>query len=384
MKRLLILGSTGSVGETALSLVEQQRSRFQVVGLAAGKNAARLRAQADSFDVPVVALADPEAARSLSADRGSRRVLSGPGALEALVRTVDCDLVVHAVTGAAGLPASVAALERGLPLALANKESLVIAGEFLMPLARRHGATLLPVDSEHSAIFQCVRFEPKAAIRRIYLTASGGPFRDRPLETFPSITRAEALKHPNWSMGERITIGSATMMNKAFEIVEAHHLFQLRTDQIRVLIHRQSVVHSMVEFEDGSMMAQLGVPDMCVPVQVALHHPERAPMGFEPFDLAKFSNLTFSEPEPQRFPCLALGRKCVELGGTSGAVLNAADEVATQRFLQGEILFPQIATLCEQALAAVPIRAASSLGAILDADAAARAFVHEAVAACAR
>lgn len=378
MKRIVLLGSTGSVGESTLRLVEEQRSQFCVVGLAAHRNARGVLEQARRFEVGVVALSEPAAAdeaRALAGPVGPR-VLGGPNAPVELLGAVPFDLAVHAITGAAGLPASYDCLRQGVPLALANKESLVIAGELLMGLARRSGAPILPVDSEHSAVYQCVRHEPSSAIRRIYLTASGGPFRDRPLDTFDRVTREEALRHPNWSMGERITIGSATMMNKAFEIIEAHHLFGLRADQITVLIHRQSIVHSMVGFEDGSMMAQLGVPDMRVPIQVALHHPARGRFAFEPFEPQKFASLTFSEPERARYPALALGERCLVLGGTSGAILNAADEVATARFLAGEIAFPEIALLCADALDRVAVSDGDSLEAIWDSDARARAFAR--------
>lgn len=333
-----------------MRLLASQRAAFEVTGLAAHKNAKRIVAQAQEFGVSTIALSDPAAAADARSLCPSLRIFAGENAQVELLQNVPFDLCIHGVTGAAGLPTSAECLRLGRTLALANKESLVIAGDFLTALARKSGATIVPVDSEHSAIFQCVRREPTAAIRRIYLTASGGPFLDRDPGTFGSITREEALKHPNWQMGERITIGSATMMNKAFEVIEAHHLFGLTSSQIRVLVHRQSIIHSMVEFLDGSMLAQLGVPDMRVPIQVALHHPDRGFFAFEPFDPVKFSKLTFSEIEPRRFPALALGYRALEAGGTAGAVLNAADEVATQRFLRSEIAFTQIAEICENAL----------------------------------
>jgi 1-deoxy-D-xylulose-5-phosphate reductoisomerase len=358
--------------------VREQRGAFEVTGLCAHRNAARLLEQAREFGVPAIALSD-EGAASAAADAtaGSGiRLFAGASAPVDLLRAVPFDLAVHAITGAAGLPATHECLSLSRPIALANKESLVIAGEYLCELARVKGVPILPVDSEHSAVFQCVRHEPASTLRKIYLTASGGPFRDRPLDTFDSITPDEALRHPNWDMGERITVGSATMMNKAFEIVEAHHLFGLRAPQIEVLIHRQSIVHSMVEFEDGSMLAQLGVPDMRVPIQVALHHPGRGPSAFEPFDPVKFSSLTFTRPEAERFPALTLGYRCLELGGTSGAVLNAADEVATRRFLDREIGFADIAALCREALDAIPPAPVKSLDSVWEADRAARAFAR--------
>lgn len=380
MKRLVVLGSTGSIGESTLRLVESQRERFQIAGLAARRNGKRLLEQARQFNVPTVALSEPdsEPGNTTVAElkHSGKNVIVGPGASAELLSACDFDLVMHGITGAAGLPASYECLRLGKPLALANKESLVVAGELLTNLSIKTGAPILPVDSEHSAIFQCVRFEPKSKIRKIYLTASGGPFRDRALATFDTITRAEALAHPTWNMGERITIGSATMMNKAFEVVEAHYLFNLSPAQIRVLIHRQSIVHSMVEFEDASMLAQLGVPDMRVPIQVALHHPDRAPFALEPFDPIKFSNLTFSEVEPQRYPAVQLGYQTIQLGGTAGAILNASDEIATNRFLENDLPFVDISRLCADALERVAIVKADSLEAILDADRRAREFAR--------
>jgi 1-deoxy-D-xylulose-5-phosphate reductoisomerase len=379
MKRIVVLGSTGSIGENTLRLVESQRDRFRIAGLAARRNALRLGEQAREFGVQAVALSEPDdggvdTLRNTAGGAGKLQIRTGPGATVELLKSCDFDLVVHGITGAAGLPASHECLRQGKALALANKESLVIAGELLMATAAETGATIIPVDSEHSAIFQCVRHEPASRIRRIYLTASGGPFRDRPLGTFDAITRAEALRHPNWDMGERITVGSATMMNKAFEVVEARHLFHLAADAIRVLVHRQSIVHSMVEFEDGSMMAQLGIPDMRVPIQVALHHPDRAPFGFEPFDPVRFSKLTFESVDEARYPAVALGYRCVHEGGTAGAVLNASDEVATARFLAGDLAFTDIARLCTDALDAIPPQPATSLAAVFDADRRAREF----------
>lgn len=375
MKRLVVLGSTGSIGENTLRLVAEQRDQFQIVGLSARRNGTRLLEQAREFGVSNCALVETAGAAELQKALGTgARLWTGDHAAENLLKEVDFDLCIHGITGAAGLGPSHACLQKGKALALANKESLVIAGELLMNLSRKNGAEIIPVDSEHCAIFQCVRHEPRSPIRKIYLTASGGPFRDRDLTTFHSITPQEARVHPNWSMGERITVGSATMMNKAFEVIEAHHLFQLQTIQIAVLIHRQSIVHSMVEFEDSSLLAQLGAPDMRIPIQVALHHPSRGKFQFPAFDPIKFEKLTFSEPEPARFPALALGYRCIELGGVAGAILNAADEVATERFLAGDITFPEISKICERALGAIPIVPADSIAAVLAADARARAF----------
>ncbi|MGH7150976.1 MAG: 1-deoxy-D-xylulose-5-phosphate reductoisomerase, partial [Planctomycetota bacterium] len=241
-------------------------------------------------------------------------------------------------------------VERGSRIALANKESLVAAGEVLMPLARASGAQILPVDSEPNAIFQCLRGERLGEVRRVFLTASGGAFRERPLDAFASVTPEEALRHPTWSMGPRITVDSATMMNKAFEVIEAHHLFALAPEQIEVLLHPQSLVHSMVEFRDGSILAQLGLPDMRIPIHYALAYPERPENGLSGFDPSRFARLTFETLEPARFPSVALGYRCVREGGASGAILNAADEVAVHRFLAREIAFPDIVECVRRAL----------------------------------
>lgn len=377
MKRIVVLGATGSIGENTLRLVAGQRDQFQVVGLSAHRKESRLLALAREFDVPAVAITSPSAGMQHSPPAPVKRVFSGDDAAAEMLRQVDFDLCIHGITGAAGLAPSYVCLQKGKALGLANKESLVIAGELLMSVSRAKAAPIIPVDSEHSAIYQCVRHEPRSRIRKIYLTASGGPFRDRALDTFDAITPAEALRHPNWDMGERITVGSATMMNKAFEVVEAHHLFQLQKQQIRVLIHRQSIVHSMAEFEDASILAQLGVPDMRIPIQVALHHPGRGRFDFEAFDPVKFSNLTFADADPGRYPALELGYHCLDAGGTSGAILNAADEVATRRFLDGTLQFTDIARLCRAALERIPIRAADSLQSVFEADQQARNFALE-------
>lgn len=290
------------------------------------------------------------------------------GLLEALERTAP-DTVLNAITGAAGLAASEWTLRTGRTLALANKESLVMAGDYLMRLARQSGARILPVDSEHCAVFQCLGHEPMRAVRRIWLTASGGPFRTRPLDTFASVTRDEALRHPTWTMGPRITIGSATMMNKAFEVLEAHWLFGLAPEQIEVVIHPQSIVHSMVEFQDGSMLAQCGVPDMRVPILFCLGYPERLPFAFEPFDPVRWRKLEFEPLEPERFPAVPLAYEAMRLGGDAGAVLNAADEVATAAFLAGELPFPAITATVAKVVRGRTCRPIHSLQDVLDADA---------------
>lgn len=353
MKRIWNLGSTGSIGTQALQVVEACPGRFSVVGVSAHRNAAAAAEQAKRYGAKFLALTgDADSAAAEKILRGTRiELLQGPQALLSVLREGKYDTVLQAITGAAGLPYSLEALRAGKVLALANKESLVVAGELLVREAKAHGATILPVDSEHSAIFQCLRGENARDVRRVFLTGSGGPFRTRPLDAFASITPEEALQHPNWKMGPRITVGSATMMNKVFEVIEAHHLFGLAPEQIQVLIHPQSIVHSMVEFVDGSIVAQMGLPDMRIPIHYALSFPERAQTPFPGFDPTRFRELHFELPLAERFPALALGERVIRQGGVSGAVLNAADEVATQRFLDRQIDFPQIVTHVESVLA---------------------------------
>jgi len=343
MRTLALLGSTGSIGRQTLDLVRDSGGALRVQALGARRSWRELAAQAREFRPAVVALADPEAAGALRSELPPGVALRvGADAIEEIAAEADYDLAVHGVVGASGVRPSLRILERGKPLALANKESLVVAGAPLMELSRRTGAPILPVDSEHSAIFQCLRGESIDRVRTVYLTASGGPFRDLPLERFTDVTPEMALQHPNWDMGPRITVGSATLMNKALEVIEAHHLFGLEPERIRVLLHRQSIVHSMVEFVDGSLIAQLGPPDMRGPIHYALHHPERVPAGLRGFDARLFRQLSFEEVDPVRFPTLELGYACVRAGADAGASLNAADEVAVQAFLDGRIGFQDI------------------------------------------
>ncbi|HVS18196.1 MAG TPA: 1-deoxy-D-xylulose-5-phosphate reductoisomerase [Planctomycetota bacterium] len=357
MKSLVVLGSTGSIGTQTLDVVRNAPDRLRVEGLAAGRSWEKLLAQVREFEPRVVAVRDAEAAAALREHtRGAVHVLEGPQALEALVGEADYDLAVHGVVGARGLPATAEALRRGRDVALANKESLVLAGAELMDLARSTGGSILPVDSELCALHQCLRGESGKGppmgnglssdatrnVRRILLTASGGAFRDRPLDLLHDSPVREALTHPNWDMGPRITVGSATLMNKALEVLEVHHLFGLPEDKIHVVLHRQSVVHSMVEFEDGSVLAQMGPPDMRGPLHYCLHHPERAPSGLDGFRPDLFARLTFEEVDPRRYPSLDLGYRAVREGGDAGAVLNAADEVAVEAFLDGRIAFGDI------------------------------------------
>jgi 1-deoxy-D-xylulose-5-phosphate reductoisomerase len=373
-----VLGCTGSVGGQALAILREHGERFEVVLLAAHTSAHALADAAAAWRPRAVCLtgdAEPPAVPA-----GTQTFRGPDGLLEALA-VAEPDVVLNAITGAAGLRASEWTLARGLTLALANKESLVVAGSHLMPLAARTGARILPVDSEHCAIFQCLDGERREAVRCLWLTGSGGPFRTRDLATFDAITPAQALRHPTWTMGQRITIGSATMMNKAFEVLEAHWLFGVPEAAIRVVVHPQSIVHSMVEFVDGSMLAQCGVPDMRVPILFCLGWPERLPFAFAPFDPARWRTLAFEELDPARFPAVGLGFDALRAGGDAGARLNAADEVATAAFLGGAIPFPAITATVRQVLAARPARPIRSLQDALDADVEARGLARTLVAA---
>ena len=356
-RKIAVLGATGSVGTSTLNLLEGREELFDVVLLSAHKRVAELFALGAKHHAPQLVWTGLIASPSFPAGQQAyspQKHLGAAGLLEALEES-NPDMVLNAITGSAGLEASAWTLEKGKDLLLANKESLVVAGPLLRRLADQSGAAILPVDSEHAAIHQCLfgqslQGKVREGLKKIYLTASGGPFWDSPQEVMDKAKPEDALNHPTWSMGPRISIGSATMMNKAFEILEAHHLFGLRGDQIEVLVHRQSIVHSMVEFVDGSLLAQLGVPDMRFPILYCLGSPERLAYEKSGFDLASFSNLSFEPSDPLRFPALRLARECLELGGDSGAVLNAADEVATQAFLEGRISFPEILQTVETIL----------------------------------
>lgn len=378
-RRLLILGSTGSVGTSALDVAAALPDRFEVVGLAARSRAQDLVDQAARHGVGVVALQDPGAAaraRDLAAQRGlGLEVLEADDPATALVERVEADVVLQATVGAAALPSTLAALGRGVLVALANKESLVMAGPLLMRTARAAGATLIPVDSEHSAVFQCLRSGRAEEVERILLTTSGGAFRNRPLEDLAHVGPDEALRHPTWKMGPRITVDSATMMNKALEVAEAVALFGLPPERIRVVLHPESIVHSMVEFRDGSVMAQMSRPDMRLPILFAMAYPDRPLYEAVRFSLADFAQLTFREPDPVRYPALELGYRAAREGGTSGAVLNAADETAVALFLEGRLPFPGISAAVREVFEGPRIPQAGeepTLPEILAADARAR------------
>ncbi len=364
MKRLTILGATGSIGLRALELVSTFPDEFTVTGLAArGSNVELIADLCRKYAPEAVALLDPAArdrlARLLPAPAPA--LLAGPEGLVALARDVEADVVLSALVGGAGLLPTMAAIQAGRTLALANKETLVMAGSVMTAAARARGVALLPVDSEHSAVFQCLVGHNRGDVHRILLTASGGPFREWPREKFSAITLEDALRHPTWKMGAKITIDSATLMNKGLEIIEARWLFDVRPDQVQVIVHPQSIVHSMVEYVDGAVLAQLGVADMGIPILYALTYPERRPTPAARLDLTRVGTLAFFEPDVERFPCLALARAALEQGGTAPVVLNAANEVAVAAFLDRRLRFVQIPDVIARALDAHPARALASI-----------------------
>ncbi len=367
---IAILGSTGSIGTSALNVLGRQPEAFRVAALTAHGNAALLREQAARFGPSFVGCVAPNGG---ACDPGWA---TGPSALVEAATRPDADIVLNAVVGAAGLDATLAALGAGKRVALANKESLVVGGALVTEAARRGGGELVPVDSEHSAILQCLAGRPGQEVRRLILTASGGPFRTWPTERIAEARLEDALKHPTWSMGRKITVDSATLANKALEVIEAHFLFGLPYDRIEVVVHPQSVIHSMVEFVDGSVLAQLGQPTMEVPILYAFTHPERVPdAGLPPFDPVRFSPLTFEPVRHDAFPTLGLGLAAGRAGGAAPAVFNAANEEAVARFLAGDIRFARIPALIEAALAELGGMAAGTKADLLAADAAARALV---------
>jgi 1-deoxy-D-xylulose-5-phosphate reductoisomerase len=363
VRRIVIVGSTGSIGAQALDVVEGSPS-LEVIGLAADSSWEALREQARRHRVDRIALADPAAAAKAAERWTEGEVLAGPEGLVELITESGCELVLNALVGSAGLGPTVAALGEGIDLALANKESLVVAGELATALAEATGAQIIPVDSEHSALYQLIRSEPPGTVERLVLTASGGPFRGRSAAELERVTREQALAHPTWDMGGKITIDSATLMNKGLELIEAHHLFGVPYERIDVVVHPQSIVHSLVHLNDGASLAHLGYPDMRVPISYALHHPERADVPVETLDLARVGQLTFEEPDVDTFACLRLAREAAEAGGTAPCVLNAANEVAVHAFLSGELGFAGIPRVIEGTLAELtpsPVRHFSDL-----------------------
>jgi len=373
MKNVVLLGSTGSIGTSTIKVAEDLPDRIRLVGLAAGNNAELLLEQTRKHQPAAISINDPAKARELQEALGTAcEVYSGPEGLLKLATMPGADIVLIAIVGTAGLQPALAAIRAGKDIAIASKEILVMAGEIVMTEARKYGVRVLAVDSEHSAIFQCLEGKPASSVRKLWLTASGGPFRTTPKDEFASITVERALKHPCWVMGRKITIDSATLFNKGLEMIEARWLFNVGIDRVGVLVHPQSVVHSLVEFVDGSILAQLSTPDMCLPIQFALTYPERAPSTRVQTDLVKLGKLTFEEPDLDRFPSLLLARHAGEIGGTLPAVLNAANEVAVEAFIQGRINFVRITEIVQQTMARHEPIAHPTLEQIMSADAWAR------------
>ncbi len=372
MKNVVLLGSTGSIGTSTLKVVEDLPGRLRLVGLAAGGNADLLVEQTARHRPALVSITDPAKAADVRARVGpGTRVVCGTEGLLELATLPEADVVLIAIVGTAGLLPALAAIRAGKDIAVASKEILVMAGELVMREAKAHGVKVLAVDSEHSAIFQCLDGKPGASVRNLWLTASGGPFRDKakwPAEVFPSITLEQALKHPSWVMGRKITIDSATLFNKGLEMIEARWLFGIEMARVQVVVHPQSIVHSMVEFVDGSIIAQMSAPDMCLPIQIALCHPDRVGSDRVQTDLAKIGTLTFEEPDTDRFPALKLARRAGEVGGTLPAVFNAANEVAVERFCRRELSFTGITSTVDRVLAAHQVVEDPALDQILDAD----------------
>ncbi len=373
MKNVVLLGSTGSIGTSTIKVAEDLPDRIRLLGLAAGSNVELLAKQTLKHRPEAISITDPQKARELQEAFGtSTEVFFGNEGLLKLATLPAADIVLIAIVGTAGLQPALAAIRAGKDIAVASKEILVMAGEIVMSEARKHGVRVLAVDSEHSAIFQCLEDKPSASVRNLWLTASGGPFRTTPKEEFAGITVEHALKHPSWVMGRKITIDSATLFNKGLEMIEARWLFDIEMARVKVVVHPQSVVHSMVEFVDGSMIAQLSTPDMCLPIQYALTYPDRVGSERVQTNLAKLGSLTFEEPDTERFPSLNLARRAGELGGTLPAVLNAANEVAVEAFVNRKINFLQITQLVSRVMERHELVVHPTLDQILAADAWAR------------
>ncbi len=375
-KNIAILGSTGSIGQNSLEVIGGFSNRFRATYLTTNTNITLLQKQIREFRPRGVVVLDKRAASELRKTVGDGlEVLCGEEGLEQIVARDDVDIVISALVGFAGLKPTVEAIKHRKTIALANKETLVVAGELMMSLVKEYGVQLIPVDSEHSAILQCLLGEDRSTIARLILTASGGPFLNTPKEAFSSIRVEEALNHPNWKMGNKITVDSATLMNKGLEVIEAHWLFDLPAERIGVVIHPQSIIHSMVEFVDGSVKAQLGLPDMKLPIQFALTYPDRSPMNGARVDFPRLGSMTFFEPDRDKFRCLQLASDALGLGGTALAVLNAANEVAVSAFLNRRISFEKIPLMIEHALAKHTVRRSPELHDIVEIDLQTRNFV---------
>ncbi len=370
MKQIVILGSTGSIGTNTLDIVEKFPAQFRVIGLTAGHNDEKLEAQIRQFRPQLVALANETAASKLRerCKDVDVEILSGMEGLTQVAELPQADLVISSIVGGAGLVPTLAAIRARKNVALANKEPMVMAGQLMQEEAHAHGVKIFPVDSEHSAVFQSMEGHRREDIRRLILTASGGPLWNMPREQMRDVKPEQALQHPNWKMGAKITIDSATMMNKGLEVVEARWLFDMQASQIEVLVHRESVIHSMVEYTDGSVIAQLGLPDMRTPISYAMKYPARVPLDLPPLDLAGIGKLTFFQPDHDRFPCLQLGYDALKIGGTMPAVLNAANEVAVAAYLQEGIGFLDIAAIIRSTMDAHTLRQVRTLDDALEAD----------------
>jgi len=369
MKNVVLLGSTGSIGASAIKVAGDLPDHIRLVGLAAGNNVELLLRQTLQHRPAAVCIGDAAKAAELRTRLGgAAQVYSGEEGLIKLATLPGADIVLIAIVGTAGLLPALAAIRAGKDIAVASKEILVMAGEIVMREAREHGTRVLTVDSEHSAIFQCLDGKPAGSVRALWLTASGGPFRGTPREEFADITVERALKHPSWVMGRKITIDSATLFNKGLEMIEARWLFDIEIGRVQVVVHPQSIVHSLVEFVDGSILAQLSTPDMCLPIQYALTYPDRVASNRVRTDLAQLGQLTFEQPDPERFPALKLARQAGEMGGTLPAVLNAANEVAVEAFLARRINFPQISELVARVMSRHTVVEHPDLPRILEAD----------------
>ena len=388
MKGLTILGSTGSIGVSTLDVVARHPNDYQVIALTANRDVEGLLRQCERFRPKIAVMADSQAAAQLAkglSERGvTTEVLSGMRGLEIAAAIPQAELVMAAIVGAAGLLPALAAVRAGKRLLLANKEALVVAGDLFMQEVESHGATVLPIDSEHNAVFQCMpagfgQGLEQAGVKRILLTASGGPFRTTPLDELRKVTPAQACAHPNWDMGRKISVDSATMMNKGLEVIEAHWLFHAEPEKIEVVLHPQSVIHSMVEYVDGSVLAQLGQPDMRTPIAHALAWPERTESGVDRLDLFQIARLDFERPDPLRFPCLELAYQAIASGGTACAVLNAANEVAVEAFLNERLGFTAIAEVVEETLQRLPVEPVKDLESLLEVDRKARDVAEQAL-----
>ena len=369
MKRVILLGSSGSIGESTCKVARALPDKMKIVGLGVAKSTERLLEQAKEFGVKALAVSDPQAAEKVKSKLpAGAKFFPGAEGLARMVEETEADMVLVAIVGTAGLAPALAALRSGKDLAVASKEILVLAGSAVMAEAKKRKRQVLPVDSEHNAIFQCLQGANEKEVRKVILTASGGPFRQSRAAELEKVTVAQALKHPTWSMGKKITIDSATMFNKGLEMIEAHWLFGLPMKQVEVVVHPQSIVHSMVEFIDGSVLAQLSVTDMCFPIQYAVTFPERMPSGLPPLDLAKLGSLTFEAPDEKRFPALRLAREAGEAGGTLPGVFNAANEVAVEAFLAEQIPFPRIWGMVVEVMEKHTTLSSPDLEAIIEAD----------------